>query len=104
MVPGGGEGKVRGVQFSYRIEGEGGGDVSGARVDSPLVVRCRLEALLGGLPQQTVQLLTLPYHLQDKGMASGDLNFIKSSASLLLSTDYITVYAYIHTYYICMVN
>ncbi len=35
----------------YRIEGEGGGEVSGAWVNSPLIVRCRLEALLAGLPQ-----------------------------------------------------
>jgi hypothetical protein len=48
----------------YRIEGEGGGEVSGARVNSPLIVRCRLEALLAGLPQQRVQLLPLSYHLR----------------------------------------
>jgi hypothetical protein len=47
----------------YRIEGEGGGEVSGAWVNSPLIVRCRLEALLAGLPQQRVQLLPLSYHL-----------------------------------------
>ena len=51
------------VKSAYRVEGEGGGEVSGAGVDAPLVVRCRLEALLRGLAQQRVQLLTLSYHL-----------------------------------------
>jgi hypothetical protein len=57
---------------SYRVEGEGGGQVAGAGIDAPLAVRGRLQALLRRLAKQRVELLPLPYHLPVKETLTRD--------------------------------